>query len=87
MNDIINGLIFELIGAIVCWINVFKILKDKQVKGVYWPATGFFAAWGIWNLYYYWSLTQFWSVAGSLVMCTANAAWVVLAFRFRKRGR
>lgn len=85
INDIINGS-FEFVGAIVCWINVYKILKDKQVKGVYWPATGFFSVWGAWNLYYYASLSQMYSFFGGIVMCAANTTWVILAIRFTILG-
>jgi hypothetical protein len=86
LNDIINAS-FEVIGSLACWANVFKILKDKEVKGVYWPFTFFFTLWGIWNLYYYASLNQWWSVGGAAVMCTGNAAWVWLAFKFTKKER
>lgn len=84
INDLINGA-FESLGAVCCWINVAKIVRDKEVKGVYWPLTGFFATWGVWNLYYYHSLLQNWSVVGALLMCTGNGAWVWLAIRYRRR--
>jgi len=83
LNDGINGL-FELLGALLIWMNVYRILRDKMVRGVDWRVTFFFAAWGFWNLYYYPSLHQWLSTAGGVVMVIANVVWVVLAMKYRK---
>jgi hypothetical protein len=83
INDVINGL-FEVVGGVLCWLNVKKLLRDKQVKGVYWPVTAFFAAWGLWNMYYYPSLGQWMSFAGGVVLVSGNLVWVVLALRYRE---
>lgn len=77
INDVING-IFEFGGAILCWMNFFRLIKDKEVKGVYWPVTGFFAVWGIWNCFYYPSLNQWFSFAGGVVLAAGNISWVIL---------
>jgi len=44
--DIVNG-VFELLGAWFTWMNAYSLWKDRQIKGVYWPATVFFTAWGV----------------------------------------
>ncbi|HRJ52251.1 MAG TPA: hypothetical protein PLE99_05765 [Candidatus Thiothrix moscowensis] len=80
--DMINGL-FELVGAYFAWMNAYTLWKEREVKGVYWPTTAFFAAWGIWNLYYYPALGQMWSFYAGVLLVSGNAAWVVLALRFR----
>lgn len=87
INDMINGS-FECIGGFLCWINVYKLYKDKNICGVYWPTTAFFSAWGLWNLYYYPSLSQYWSFIGGLFIATGNITWVIMAMSFtiRKRG-
>ena len=82
-NDTINGL-FETSGAIVLFLNILKLLKDKKVRGVYWPVTLFFAIWGIWNLYYYPSLSQWLSFSGGILIVTMNLWWVFLALMYRK---
>lgn len=82
--DFINGS-FELIGGILCCLNVRRLLRDKQVKGVYWPAQAFFASWGFWNLAYYPSLHQWVSFAGGLLLVISNTTWVILAIYYRKR--
>ena len=86
MNDWING-IFEVGGGILCFFNVAKLLRDKELKGIYWPVQAFFAAWGWWNLYYYPSLGQWASFAGGLFLVVGNTWWVVLALRYTDKWR
>jgi len=61
--DLINGL-FEFAGAFALALNVRQLWRDKEVKGVHPIPTAFFAAWGLWNLFYYPHLGQYWSLAG-----------------------
>jgi hypothetical protein len=80
--DAVNGS-FELIGAVTLWANVYKLWRDKQVRGVHWGSAMFFLAWGLWNLFYYPSLDQWLSFAGGCAICSAEVAWLALAYRFR----
>jgi hypothetical protein len=82
--DIFNGL-FELVGAVLQWLNVRKLLRDREVKGVYWPITAFHVTWGAWNMYFYTSVDAPWSVAGASVLLAANMVWVTLAIMYRKK--
>jgi len=86
MNDIVNGL-FEVVGGILCWFNVFKLFKDREIKGVYWPVTAFFALWGWWNLYYYPSLGQWASFGGGVFLVLGNTVWAIMALRFGRESR
>ena len=72
--DFINGA-FEFVGSIVLWRNVVQLHRDKQVRGVHWLPTGFFLAWGFWNLYFYPHLDQWWSFAGGISVIVANGTW------------
>lgn len=83
-QDLVNGL-FELLGGILLWLNVRRILRDKTVTGVSVLPSLFFSLWGFWNLYYYPFLGQMLSFAGGLVLALANTTWVVLVFYFRGR--
>ena len=74
-NDMTNGL-FELIGSGFLVLNVVKLQRDKEVKGVSWIAVGFFFLWGLWNLFYYPSLNQWFSFAGGCCIATVNAVWL-----------
>ena len=83
MPDIVNGL-FELFGGLVIWLNVARLVKDKEVKGVSWVVMAFFAVWGYWNLYYYPHLGQMFSFVGGFFVVAANTAWVVLFLHYRR---
>lgn len=39
-TDIING-IFESFSSVICWLNVVKLVKDKEVRGISWLAQVF----------------------------------------------
>ena len=82
--DIINGS-FELLGAYFTWKNALCLYRDKQVKGVYWPTTAFFTAWGFWNIYYYPNLGQWFSFWGGVLLVLGNAAWTIQAIYYLKR--
>ena len=83
--DYINGL-FELIGAFFTWRNAFALYHDKAIKGVYWPTTVYFTAWGLWNLLYYPSLKQWASFAGGVMLVCGNVWWVTLLVKCKRRG-
>lgn len=85
-NDLINGL-FEGLGAILCWFNVTRLRKDKEVKGVSWAVQAFFSLWGIWNLYYYPSLGQWASFWGGVGLVSGNATWVILAIKYSRSDK
>lgn len=75
---------FELVGAALNWKNVRQLYTDKKVRGVWVPAWAFFAAWGLWNIFYYGpALGQWLSWWAGLVMVSANIVWVGLAIRYR----
>jgi len=82
--DLINA-VFELSGAVLTWVSVARLYRDKKVRGVYLPATALFAIWGGWNLIYYPVLGQWASLAAGCLLCAANSSWVLLALRYRKR--
>lgn len=81
--DLINGL-FEAGGACCIWLNVRQLLRDKKVRGVFTPVTGFFWSWGLFNLFYYPSLDQWLSFSGGVLITLANSCWLILALRYRK---
>lgn len=84
LPDLANGA-FEATGGCFVWMNVYRLWRDRQVRGTFWPATLVFTAWGIFNLYYYPHLGQWLSFSGGLVIVLANAAWVTMAIRWRNR--
>lgn len=73
--DLINGL-FELSGSLFIWRSIWLLRRQRMVRGVSFLTTGFFAVWGLWNLWYYPSLDQWLSFAGGVSIVTANCIWV-----------
>ncbi len=86
VNDSINSL-FEGIGALFVWRNVWQLFKDRAVRGVYWPTWAFFSAWGLWNLYYYPSLDQWFSFSAGVLLASGNITWCIMAFLFHQKKR
>lgn len=84
MTADIGNAVFELVGAILAWMNVLQLYKDRKVAGVYWPVTAFFGVWGLWNLYYYSSLGQWFSWSAGIFLCSANLLWACMAWRFSR---
>jgi hypothetical protein len=78
---------FELFGAVFTWRNALQLHRDKQIKGVYWPITAFFAAWGVWNLYYYPAIGQMLSFYAGMILVLGNIIWVVQAVMYSRRDR
>lgn len=73
--DIINGL-FEGFGGVLLWMNVRKLWKDKEFKGVSAVPTAFFMLWGYWNLYFYPFYSAWLSFLGGLIIVSANTVWL-----------
>jgi hypothetical protein len=74
----------EYLGVLFALYNCVILVQDAgQVQGVSVASTGFFTAWGLWNLFYYPYLGQKASgiAAGGLVL--ANGAWLVLFALYR----
>jgi drug/metabolite transporter superfamily protein YnfA len=84
--DIINGT-FEIIGGMLCCLNVRQIWRDRKVTGFYWPTQAFFAIWGMWNLYFYPTLGQWFSFGGGVFLVLANTTWTLLAHHYSKKER
>lgn len=80
--DLINGA-FELVGAAFTWRNAIQLRRDREIRGVYWPTSAFFSAWGAWNLIFYPALGQWASFAGGVLLVSGNIAWVAMALRLR----
>ena len=78
---------FELGGALLIWLNVARLAKDKSVRGVYAPVFMFYAAWGLWNIVYYPAIGQTLSFWAGLGVVAGNAAWCALAFTYWRRAR
>jgi hypothetical protein len=84
-QDNVNGL-YEFLGGLFVLLNVLRVYKDKQVRGVSIVATGFFASWGLWNLYYYPHLGQWASFLGGCCIVSMNLLWIGLMLYYVRKG-
>lgn len=83
-SDLINGL-FELTSALFASINVFRLHKDKEVKGVSVIPTIYFTLWGLWNIYFYPSNGFYYSFIGGLFIVLVNTIWIGQIFYYKKK--
>ena len=83
MSPDLGNALFEGFGAFFIWKSVIQLWKDKEIKGVYWPAWVFYSAWGLWNCFYYPSLDQWLSFSAGIVLVAGNISWVFLAIRYK----
>lgn len=81
--DLINGG-FEFCSGLFQIINIIKLLKDKEVKGISLYPFLLFTAWGVWNLYYYPSLNQIISFIGGVLIVITNLIWLGLALYYKQ---
>lgn len=81
LPDLING-VFEGGGAYWLTQDVRALRKHKTIRGVYWPARCYFAAWGLWNLFYYPNLDQWASFAGGAAIVVVNVTWCLMAWHY-----
>jgi hypothetical protein len=84
--DFINAL-FEFSASFAIIINIIKLIKDKQIKGISLWSSTFFMVWGIWNIYYYNELQQSFSFYCCIIMCILNIGWLSLAAFFKFKNK
>lgn len=82
--DIVTG-IFELGAALMVWLNIPAIIRDKQVKGVsIWP-TLFFVLWSLWNLFLFPYLGLWFAFFATFPIIIGNTLWIALVLYYRRR--
>jgi hypothetical protein len=84
LPDAINGT-FELLGGVFIYLSIIKVCRDKRVAGVSWLHVGFFAAWGVWNLFYYPYLDQWLSFIGGIGIVATNTVYLALLIYYSRR--
>lgn len=82
--DMINAA-FEAGSAVLLWLNVHRLFKDKRLSGVSVFPVAWFSLWGGWNMVYYQQLEQRCSWAAGVAVFVANSVWLVLAIYYMFR--
>jgi tetrahydromethanopterin S-methyltransferase subunit D len=84
-SDLING-VFECIGGLLILISIYRLYKDKEVKGVSWVPTLFFTGWGLWNICFYFINGLLFSFIGGFIVATTSIIWLIqLVYYSRKK--
>ena len=83
LPDLVNGT-FEACGGLFILNHCRVLHADKKVKGVSILSTGFFSAWGAWNLYFYPHLHQMLSFLGGLSIFSANCLWIAMMLYYSR---
>lgn len=86
LPDIVNG-IFESLGAIFVFFSIRKLWRNKSAAGVSWFTIGYFASWGLWNLYYYPHLGQWISFYGGIGVAIANIIYTGMILWYSRKGK
>jgi uncharacterized membrane protein YfcA len=88
VNDLVNGC-FEIAGGLFNFINIARVYRDKQVRGISPTVIFFFTSWTVWNIYYYPSLHQMISFGGALLMGTSNVVYLsmLLYYSWKEKRR
>ncbi len=85
MLDQINGA-FEAGLAVMLFLNLRRLMKDREVKGFDYKVVVFTTAWGVWNLYYYPMLGQMFSFYAGIAVVAMNASWLALLLYYKRTG-
>ena len=75
---------FELAAGLLLMLNVRRLYRDKNLRGVCIAPTALMVAWGCWNLYFYPHVSAWWSFAAGIPIVIMNTIWVGQMIYYRK---
>lgn len=76
LNPDITQACWELGSAGFGLLNIRAVRKSKSIAGVHWAPTAFFAAWGIYNLWFYAALDLPVSWWAGIAITIVNLTWL-----------
>ena len=85
-NDVANAA-FEFGGAFAKALDIKRLMRDKEVRGLHWISILFFVSWGVWNCYFYPNLHQPISTIGGIALATTNMLWLTLLLYYNAKRR
>lgn len=74
-------------GGLLVWSNVYKLWKDKVVKGVNWFPSLYFMCGGCYSAFFLYHIHQHLAFYGTLITVCANAVWVTLAWIYTRPNK
>jgi hypothetical protein len=78
---------FETGTAIIAWMNVRQIVRDKRVTGFWWPSIVFNNMWGVWAFIFYSSLGMWLAVTMLSVKLVGQFSWIGLILYYKHENR
>ena len=82
-TDAVNGG-YESLASLFLLINVMRLHRDKECKGVSIVSTAFFASWGYWNCFFYPYNGHLFSAIAGVLVAGMNTFWVGQMIYYRK---
>ena len=75
--DVVNACL-NIGGAIAISTSIYRVLRDKMVRGVHWGMLIFFISWSCWNLLLYTHVGLWYSFLAGILMVLTEAAYLIL---------
>ena len=82
--DLINACL-NIGGAIAISTSIYRVLRDKMVRGVHWGMLSFFITWSTWNLVLYTHVGLWYSFLAGILMVLTEATYLFLLIFYSKQ--
>lgn len=86
-SDMINGGVFEFIGALTVIGAILDLMEKKYPAGVTWGLVSFMMLWGFWNIFFYSYHGMIWSAWAGGFMFVCNAIFLYLIIYYKRTYR
>ena len=74
---------FVLMAALFYVLNLLKLMKDKEIKGISKISIGFFSLWNVWTLFFFIKVSEYWWTIGAYVLVAIlNVAYITLMIKY-----
>lgn len=80
--DQINSF-FISVASIFYFLNLLKLYKDKDVKGISILSIIFFSTWNFWTLYFFWDTEYSLTKNAYIAVAASNILYLSLLFYYK----
>ena len=78
---------FVAIAALFYVMNLLKLIKDKEVKGISKISIAFFSIWNVWTLFFFIAVSEYWWTIGAYVMVSIlNIVYITLMIKYGREN-
>ena len=79
---------FVSIAALFYILNLLKLIKDKEVKGISKISIAFFSLWNVWTLFFFIAVSEYWWTIGAYVaVAILNITYIALMVKYSRGKR